>query len=486
MKANGIQPISYLIIAFFTILCQLFSNYPEANVSDNIRLPSGSRWQFQAEIQLTSECSKIPFLGTWTNEQLIRLEGEFSLSSVPPDLSRIAFLSNEIGIWGDPTLTLDQKIKIALASEPSLTDAELVAKTDELRALLYNYISGSAKGTLLWKEGEHIYPILYARSPDDRCVCDPIGWHSFPIDASIGGTYGPDGMDISIEPNLSSGQEWKQTIRRRCVIYETDENGSQTSRVEYSDYDFIGHGNYLNNLDYIQGEQTITHTDELSIFFPVKISSTARIILTPECRFATDEAERKITIETITSIPNYTPDNSLSVDELNQLGQSAPEEGNRLGYTSGDPHRPAIDWTFRASGSNFGDRYCFYVDSGILILELPVKVYIADKYPPGSCPYNALLEHEKKHVAIFQEIMVKYSKIMQEAILNARGIPTRAQPMSFQSMEEGAAYVDGIIAEVLLPIYLDYRKELNISQKIIDTTEEKDRVRRMCAEEDWR
>lgn len=124
---------------------------------------------------------------------------------------------------------------------------------------------------------------------------------------------------------------------------------------------------------------------------------------------------------------------------------------------------------------------CLSVDSLKVNINIKPVVYIARHFRHGSCMYNAVLEHERKHVIADQEIMAKYVKIINDdltAALYKKGytfgpFPIRQIPSEQQKLED--------FMQKNLTKYRDQMgAERRAKQQSIDTLAEYRRVQREC------
>lgn len=124
---------------------------------------------------------------------------------------------------------------------------------------------------------------------------------------------------------------------------------------------------------------------------------------------------------------------------------------------------------------------CLYVSQINIDITLDPTIYIAREYPPGSCHYNAVLEHEQKHSKVDRYIVNKYSNIIIKALHNtfktigyAQGPVDTAQLVPVQKRME--AYIKAVIDQ----FSQNMNKERKMLQQQIDSLAEYQRVDAMC------
>jgi hypothetical protein len=112
---------------------------------------------------------------------------------------------------------------------------------------------------------------------------------------------------------------------------------------------------------------------------------------------------RAIDVNFKTDAPRPSYDNSLNITGIRNLIQSH-------GMRPTGSHTEALGVTFVTPSFGIeahtqfeprGQGYCVYltqIDANFGFRSM--DVYVASEYPPGSCEYNAVLDHENQHVAI--------------------------------------------------------------------------------------
>jgi len=142
------------------------------------------------------------------------------------------------------------------------------------------------------------------------------------------------------------------------------------------------------------------------------------------------------------------------------------------------------NFEIRAFQNSKGGSICLWVDSVDLEFSyVKMDVYISSQYREGSCPYNAILAHEKQHVAINQRVLLKYKVLMGLALKMNRDIPTKANPLSVRSVENGKKLIQDRISRIVNPLYELFQREVRQENAKIDTRENYHRVQARCR--DW-
>ncbi len=124
---------------------------------------------------------------------------------------------------------------------------------------------------------------------------------------------------------------------------------------------------------------------------------------------------------------------------------------------------------------------CLHYGSINVNIVINPTIYIAHENKPGTCRFNAIMEHEKKHVEADRIVVNKYSKRIGEALsfaLNKYG--ATFGPFSDGQLEPVQVklqnYIDGIVKKEVEAMNAERRRV----QQGIDSLEEYERVRKLC------
>lgn len=124
---------------------------------------------------------------------------------------------------------------------------------------------------------------------------------------------------------------------------------------------------------------------------------------------------------------------------------------------------------------------CLWFDQVTVNLNLDPEIYIASEYRPGSCEYNAILEHEKKHLRVDQEIVNEYAQRIGStlsALLRYRGNETGwlKGPQIAATQDRMQQSVQAALDNVMSALENDRKAR----QQNIDSLEEYERVSAQC------
>jgi len=97
----------------------------------------------------------------------------------------------------------------------------------------------------------------------------------------------------------------------------------------------------------------------------------------------------------------------------------------------------------------------------IFTYEDPVKVYVADKYAPGTCEHQVITAHEMQHVDIFRRGRQIYAERMRQVVWNA----------AVQSTGKSEAETNAALTDAVETVTREFNKALGTAHGAIDTVE---------------
>ncbi|HEX6734557.1 MAG TPA: hypothetical protein VF096_07070 [Azonexus sp.] len=167
---------------------------------------------------------------------------------------------------------------------------------------------------------------------------------------------------------------------------------------------------------------------------------------------------------------------SYSLKALNNLGASIARPGQQvLGLTRGlasaslSARTPTLIDNARrweCASPQITLRYGF----------TPITVYVAREFPPGSCAYREIYEHEMRHVRTYQEHIARIEQLLTE-LLNERfatGAPWRGRA------GELAPRLQRELDQRWLPLVRREIKRGDADQALVDSDAEYQRVANAC------
>ena len=124
---------------------------------------------------------------------------------------------------------------------------------------------------------------------------------------------------------------------------------------------------------------------------------------------------------------------------------------------------------------------CLYVDSIKVNIHINPTIYIAKDYPKTGCMYNAIMEHERKHIQVDRMIVNKYTNIVVrglDAALKKIGYthgPFSQGRLQFEQ-EKIQQYTQDIVRQYSDQMSAERQK----LQQQVDTLQEYERVQAKC------
>jgi hypothetical protein len=114
-----------------------------------------------------------------------------------------------------------------------------------------------------------------------------------------------------------------------------------------------------------------------------------------------------------------------------------------------------------------------------------IRVWIASEYAPGSCEYQATLDHENEHVEADRRIVTDYGPRLRDAVISYAPLPTKEEPLWVSSEEEGDAAVDVLVRAIAKnaaePVYDEMRRKLHEANQDLDSAANYQAVHDKCS-----
>jgi hypothetical protein len=127
-----------------------------------------------------------------------------------------------------------------------------------------------------------------------------------------------------------------------------------------------------------------------------------------------------------------------------------------------------------------GEGVCFWVDHVEVTLRYEaLDIYIASEYSRGSCQYQAILTHEKRHADVARTHLDDYVQTIR-SVLSSLAIPKPRDPRLVESVTEAQQKTQATIEKLLKPVVARLRQDMDAAQKRIDSRAEYRRVETQC------
>jgi hypothetical protein len=179
----------------------------------------------------------------------------------------------------------------------------------------------------------------------------------------------------------------------------------------------------------------------------------------------------------VTTTPvSYTTDFSRSIDDLTARG--AHSAGTIILGLVETQVRSEAKFGLNGIKQNFRDRYCMRPSVEIRLAFQPMRLFVAKEHPEGSCAFRVTMEHELKHIAVYQEYLADFAAQVQVDLSRELG----DRILYFASPAAADAHVEAAIAQTLKPYLEGVQDEVKARQKRVDSAEE---YARLGAMQNW-
>jgi len=106
-----------------------------------------------------------------------------------------------------------------------------------------------------------------------------------------------------------------------------------------------------------------------------------------------------------------------------------------------------------------------------------IDVYIASEYPHGSCQYNAILDHERLHVIVFQETLNRFFSRVEAALRHAADT---AKPILVRDPDKATKKFQSALERVAKPLFHQINAATDEGNGALDTLENYQREQDNC------
>jgi len=192
------------------------------------------------------------------------------------------------------------------------------------------------------------------------------------------------------------------------------------------------------------------------------------------CKAPRDAGDFEVNVNIDVAEPNVS--NQLSKAQLG----STNSHGRRRQILGTTQSGLELRWSISYRVRDWKNVYCFWVArADVEIAYHQLDVNIASEYEPGSCQYEAVLDHEYEHVEVAQKIMQPYAQQISAA-LTSLAIPTSHLPSVANSPEDAREEVEAVFRRTLNPVRDKINRALTVNQAVVDTRENYARTWRRC------
>lgn len=123
---------------------------------------------------------------------------------------------------------------------------------------------------------------------------------------------------------------------------------------------------------------------------------------------------------------------------------------------------------------------CYWYDTIEVKMHIDPTIFIAKENPQGSCEYNAILEHEMKHIKIDRAILKKYKARIENDLYKIASKVGTIGPISLsisgRTQNKMMKIIEKAVSNQTERMYAERRK----LQQSVDSLEEYERVANKC------
>lgn len=181
-------------------------------------------------------------------------------------------------------------------------------------------------------------------------------------------------------------------------------------------------------------------------------------------------------VRVATTPVSYTADFSRSIDDLTARGAHAA--GTIVLGLVETEMRSEARLDLNGVKQSFRDRYCMRPSVEVRLAFEPMRLYIAREHAEGSCAFRATMDHELKHIAVYQDYLQEFAVRVQADLARELGEGI----LYFGSAAEADAHIEAVIKQTLTPYLEAVRDEIKARQRRVDSPEE---YARLGAMQSW-
>ncbi len=137
-------------------------------------------------------------------------------------------------------------------------------------------------------------------------------------------------------------------------------------------------------------------------------------------------------------------------------------------------------WAVRFEWQPRGAGYCFWVRRTELAIRHPSPdIYVAREYRRGSCPYRAILAHERQHMNTSRAQINRFLPRLRWVLTSLR-IPTGDRPIFVTSAEAAKTEIRALMKELAESLFREIGQALRAAQAKLDSPASYRRLRKAC------
>ena len=171
-------------------------------------------------------------------------------------------------------------------------------------------------------------------------------------------------------------------------------------------------------------------------------------------------------VEVVAEDIEFKPDFTRSIEELGAKG--AATVGRIVLGLVETKLTGAVEFTAPGIVKPLSGRYCMRPSLRLTLAFKPTTLYVAREHPAGSCEFDITMDHEKKHIGVYQAYLDKLALDVRDELREQLG--DRIQ--YFDTAEAGETRIRQSAAAILQPYLERGAQESARRQALVDTPEE--------------
>jgi hypothetical protein len=177
-------------------------------------------------------------------------------------------------------------------------------------------------------------------------------------------------------------------------------------------------------------------------------------------------------------VPRPTIDNTLPQPTLQSLAGMQHHDGRTLGL-----YRTELKMSSKThlTQHQVRDEVCVAVDRVTVRISMPLRtIYIIRARQPGSCGYESVLAHERKHQAVDDALLAEEVPRLRVEIADALAALPRRQSVPIHEAGDASAELSELIASIVKRSTSALFAKRAARQAEVDNPQEYRRVRAAC------
>lgn len=162
---------------------------------------------------------------------------------------------------------------------------------------------------------------------------------------------------------------------------------------------------------------------------------------------------------------------------INRRSKGYIKGTNPVGITETQiSHRTSATYTI-CSDSRKREQCLYLTEASLDVSYQNTTVYIAKQYPPGSCEYRAIYQHEAEHVRILNSHQSRFKPIFRANLLH---IMNTIRPVSSRDPQRGKQKMSQQLQRRMKKKFRSLEKSLKRAHAAIDTARNYAKIQSKC------